>query len=110
MKTEIVISETEPRGDLTESIARVLGDDGEHVVYDDKRRKLVANVSNSKVVEWAAFDEDGSEVTTVVIRQPAQTAKIVEISPGASRDARRARWAIVCACFESGDRCWWQPY
>jgi hypothetical protein len=24
--------------------------------------------------------------------------------------ASRARWAIVCACFESGDFCWWERY
>jgi hypothetical protein len=105
MKTELVISEREPRGDLTESVARALREDGEYVAHqDDRGRKLVAHVSNGAIVEWAAFDEDGREVTTVVVRQPDQ-------NPPAEIAARAGtRWAIVCACYESGDFCWWQPY
>jgi hypothetical protein len=96
MRTELIISEAEPRGDLRESIAQALTEDGEHVLYHDRGgRKLIAQVSNGAIVNWTAFDKDGSEVATVVVRQP-------ERSP--------ARWAIVCACFESGDFCWWQPY
>lgn len=109
MRTELIISETEPRGDLTESITQALTKDGEHVVHrDDSGRKLIAHVSHGVIVEWRAFDKDGSEVATIVIRQPSQNPKTATTTHIAN--LRRARWAIVCACYESGDFCWWQPY
>ncbi|MEJ7740443.1 MAG: hypothetical protein WKF97_23745 [Chitinophagaceae bacterium] len=100
----MIISETEPRGDLTDALAQALKlkKNGEHVVHEDNGRKLIANVSNGVIVDWTAFDKDGSEVATVVVRQPAQNPRILV--------PRGARWAIVCACFASGDICWWQPY
>jgi hypothetical protein len=33
MRTEIVISETQPRGDLSEGLSQLLARDGEHVAY-----------------------------------------------------------------------------
>lgn len=110
MRTETVISEGRSRGDLSEPLSQVIGKDGEHVVFDGgDGRQLLAEVSAGRVVNWRAMEPDGREVATVVIRQP-------DSSPGPSTSqtelatARRARWAIVCACFESGDFCWWQPY
>ena len=109
MKIQHVVTEKGPRGDLSDSIRQVLDKNGEHVVYeDDDGRKLIAHVSDGIVVQWSAFDRDQSEVATVVIRQPSQNPP----GEGATNEQalRRARWAIVCACYESGDFCWWQPY
>ncbi|GAA1772511.1 hypothetical protein GCM10009712_20670 [Pseudarthrobacter sulfonivorans] len=104
MKANLIITESEPRGDLTENVQQALQEDGEHVVYDDGTgRRLVAHVSNGRVVEWKAFDSNGGEVATIEIRQPPTSA-------GGNASMARARWAIVCACFESGDFCWWEPY
>jgi hypothetical protein len=108
MRNEIIISEAGPRGNLAENLAGVIDKDGDHVVFDDGRR-LVATVLNRSVVDWTAMEEDGSEVATVVFRHPGQTSPeaALDDAPAANR---RARWAIVCACYEFGDRCWWEPY
>jgi len=98
MRVHTVLSERRPRGELSAGRHR-RHDDGEHLVEElpDGRRLLVVN-SGGAAVRWRAFDVDGREVTTVVIREPSGIGDRV---PG--------RWALVCACFAAGDVSWWQP-
>src|SRR5215218_3987821 len=107
VRTELIVCETKPRIDLSESIARALRKDGEHVVHqDDSGRQLVAHVSNGAIVDWTALDEDRSEVATVDVRQPFPLPETAVNTPETAVNtpsARRpVRWAIVCACYESG--------
>ncbi|MDH6516196.1 hypothetical protein M2163_006822 [Streptomyces sp. SAI-135] len=104
IESKLTLVERRPRGNLAEKLSRISKEDGEHVVFEDDGRKLVVEVVQGRAVDWKAYDVDGSEVATVVVRQPSGGPPgVVAAMPG-------ARWAIVCACFASGDFCWWQPY
>ena len=102
MERKIVISEAYATGDLTENLERAKLVDGENTIFHDAEgRKLVALVSKGVISEWIAYDDDGTEVPTVTVRQPA-----VEPKRKGPKPNKAVGWYVVCACFPSGDRCW----
>ena len=75
--------------------------EGENIVHKEADgRKLIAHVSKGLIEQWSAVDKGGNSVPSVVIQKPGG-------SPNGQKVAARARYYIVCACFESGDFCWW---
>ena len=82
--------------------------DGENVLFEeDGLGKLVALVSKGEVKEWRAFDSEGNEVPTVLIRQPG----CQESSTGTGKSVRKRRGKTcvkICACYPKGNRCWWE--
>ncbi len=106
MKQETVISEACATGDLASLLKSKKLVDGENIIFQDlDNGKLVAVVSKGVIKEWLAFDQDGGEVPTVVIRQPCEKAE----AKGSKAKRRGYRTCVkICACFPRGDRCWWE--
>jgi hypothetical protein len=103
METQTIVIERHGTGDLTEKFKHEKLVDGENVIYQDASgKKLVALVSKGVVSDWIALDEDGTEAPTVTIRQPAVEPTIKGPKPN-----RPKAFFKVCACYATGDRCWW---
>ncbi|HJV90338.1 MAG TPA: hypothetical protein VJ623_08550 [Holophagaceae bacterium] len=104
MRQDTIISETRPTADLKAPGALKEGD---NVMFKEAGTgSLVAVVKKGTIEGWRAFDAKGVEVPTVLIRQPEPEVK------GALKARRRRGKTIVriCACFPTGDRCWWESW
>ena len=103
MKQQTVVSEAYGTGDLSEKIKPEKFVEGENVIFQDADgQKLIAIVHKGVISEWVARDGDGTEVPTVAIRQPAVEPKRIGPKPNRAKGFYK-----VCACYASGDRCWW---
>lgn len=105
MRQETVISEAYETGDLSDFFKSAKFVEGENLVFRDSEiGTLVAIFSNGVIKDWIAYDKAGTEVPTVVIRQPAPRPKTKSKS---SKIKYAGVCHRVCACFPEGDRCWW---
>jgi hypothetical protein len=95
-----IIKEKNPK--LPELSVRGLKEGTNTVHKEPDGRKLVAHVNQGVIAQWTAVDKDGSSVPSVVIQKPPKS-----LDQEKAELAARARYFIVCACFESGDLCWW---
>lgn len=104
MRRDTLISEAAPTGTL---VKPPRFREGENLLFQEPEvGRLVAEVARGALLRYRAFDAKGREVPTVLIREPEPEAPA---KPGARR--RRGKTIVrICACFPTGDRCWWESW